>query len=163
MVINATKQWAGLALLPQPNTRRHMVDELMRRQHPELDMELATTPQQLEERAMCIVHYGTWAQQGHTNPEFVRLTPNTRLIMGGTERRSRAELLEEVLPHLKVGVLGLSSEVARFLVRHLAPKGVSGLSRNFPAPAKAEEDGRAPAELGDPVCAWDQLVYSEAQ
>ncbi|RYP67753.1 hypothetical protein DL771_007086 [Monosporascus sp. 5C6A] len=121
-VVDTTKQWAGFALLPQPNTQRHMVDQLMRRQHPELDMELATTPQQLEERAMCIVHYGTWAQQGHTNPEFVHLTPDTRLIMGWTERRSRAELLEEVFPHFKVGVLGLSSEVARFLMRHLAPK-----------------------------------------
>ncbi|RYP16762.1 hypothetical protein DL765_004939 [Monosporascus sp. GIB2] len=121
-VVDATKQWAGFALLPQPNTQRLMVDELMRRQHPELDMELATNPQELEERAMCIVHYGTWAQQGHTNPEFVHLTPDTRLIMGWTERRSRAELLEEVFPHFKVGVLGLSSEVARFVMRHLAPK-----------------------------------------
>ncbi|RYP49261.1 hypothetical protein DL768_004984 [Monosporascus sp. mg162] len=82
----------------------HMVYELMRRQHPELDMELATTPKQLKERVMCIVHYGTWAEQGLTR------------------RQSRAELLEEVFPHFKVAVLGLSSEVARFLMRHLAPK-----------------------------------------
>ncbi|RYO98077.1 hypothetical protein DL764_007207 [Monosporascus ibericus] len=100
-VVDATKQWAEFALLPQPNTQRHLVDALMRRQRPELDMELATTPQQLEERAMCIVYYGTWPSRGHANPEFVHLTPDTRLIMGWTERRLRAELLEEVSPRFK--------------------------------------------------------------
>ena len=120
MAYDAARQWAGFALLPQPNTQRHMVDELMRRHHPELDMELARTPRELEERAMCIVHYGTWAQQGHTDPDFVHLTEDTRLRMGWTERRSRVDYSEEVFPHFKVGVLGLSSEIARFLMRNLA-------------------------------------------
>ncbi|RYO80996.1 hypothetical protein DL762_007366 [Monosporascus cannonballus] len=122
VVVDETKQWAGFALSPQPNTQRRVADELIRRQHPELDMGLATNPRELEERAICRVHYGSWGQQGHTNPEFIHLTPDTRLIMGWTERWLRAELLEEVFPHFRVGVLGLSSEVARFVMRHLALK-----------------------------------------
>ena len=119
---DAARQWVGFALLPQPNTQRHMVDDLMRRQHPELDMELVKTPQELEERAMCIVHYGTWAEKGQTNPEFVHLTEDTKLRMGWSERRSRVDYTEEAFPHFKVGVLGLCSEVSRFLVRTLALK-----------------------------------------
>ena len=121
-VAGAAKQWAGFPLLPQPHTQRHMVDELMRRQHPELDMELATTPLELQERAMCIVHYGTWAEQGHTNPKHVYLTPDTQLLMGWTERRMRVNQPEKAFRDFKVGVLGLSAEISRFLIRHLAPK-----------------------------------------
>lgn len=121
-VVDATKQWAGFPLLPQPHTQRHMADALMRQQHPELDMELATTPQELQERAMCMVHYGTWAEEGRTHPQYVTLTPDTNLLMGATERRSRVNQPEKVFPHFKVGVLGLCSEVCRFLMRTLAPK-----------------------------------------
>lgn len=121
-VFDAAKQWASFPLLPQPHTQRHMVNELMRRQHPELDMELATAPQELQERAMCIVHYGTWGEQGHTSPKDVHLTPDTQLLMGWTERRMRVNQPEKVFRNFKVGVLGLSSEVSRFLIRHLAPK-----------------------------------------
>ncbi|RYO83175.1 hypothetical protein DL766_001486 [Monosporascus sp. MC13-8B] len=41
-----------IAALPQPDSARHMADELIHQKHPELNMELATTLQELKERAM---------------------------------------------------------------------------------------------------------------
>ncbi|RYP93432.1 hypothetical protein DL770_000475 [Monosporascus sp. CRB-9-2] len=89
---DAIKKWSAIPLLPQPNTARHIVDELIRRDHPELDMEKATTPQELEERASCMVNYGTWTNKGHSNPAAVFLTADALPGMGPTPRqRFRAD------------------------------------------------------------------------
>lgn len=119
-VLKAVKHWASFPPLPQPNTARHMVDELIRMKHPELDMEKARTVKELEERAQCVVHYGTWANRGHMDPKNVHLTADTLLYRGNT-MRDRANYPMEVMPQFKRGVLGFCSEVARFLFRHVAP------------------------------------------
>lgn len=67
----AAWKWSALPPLPLPNTARHMVDELMRSKYPDIDLEKATTPEELEGRPMCVAHYGTWAEMGHPNPENV--------------------------------------------------------------------------------------------
>lgn len=60
-VTDAIRKWSALPPLPQPDTARHAVDEIIRRdKHPELDMEKAKTPEELARRASCVVHYGTW-------------------------------------------------------------------------------------------------------
>ncbi|KAI1077664.1 hypothetical protein F5B20DRAFT_592706 [Whalleya microplaca] len=120
-VNTAAKQWTGLVPLPRPSTARHAVDEFILRSHPELNMELAITPQELEERPMCVVHYGTWAMKGHPNPKDIYLTPDTLLQRGASEK-VKPNQAPRVFSHFKFGVLGISSEVARFLMRHLAPK-----------------------------------------
>ncbi|KAI1076621.1 hypothetical protein F5B20DRAFT_593892 [Whalleya microplaca] len=124
-VTDAVKKWAALPPLPQPDTARHAVDEIIRQdKHPELDIEKATTPAELEQRSMCVVHYGTWAQQGHGDPDDVYLTDDTNLEGNGSWRRfrNRPNYARTVLPRFKRGVLGLSSEVVRFLLRTVAPK-----------------------------------------
>ncbi|RYP63858.1 hypothetical protein DL770_009286 [Monosporascus sp. CRB-9-2] len=68
-VVDAVKKWSELPPLPEPNTTRHMVDDLIRRHHPELDTEKAATAEELIQRPMCVVHYGTWAMKGRMNPK----------------------------------------------------------------------------------------------
>ncbi|KAI1074734.1 hypothetical protein F5B20DRAFT_595935 [Whalleya microplaca] len=99
-VTDAIRKWTTITPLPAPDTARHMVDEIKRREHPELDIELATTIKELEERAMCVVHLLHRAVIESDGPDY----PN------------------EILPKFRRGVLGLTSEVARFLVAALAPK-----------------------------------------
>ncbi|RYP56252.1 hypothetical protein DL771_012039 [Monosporascus sp. 5C6A] len=96
-VEDAIKKWSAIPLLPHPNTARHIADELIRRDHPELDMEKAATPQELEKGP-----------------------PDTLLGMGPTPRqRFRADHV--VMPRFKQA-LGLVSDVARLLVRTMAPE-----------------------------------------
>lgn len=84
-------------------------------------MELAKTPAELEQRAVCVVHYGTWAQRGHhARPRDVYLTPDTRLIRGAANRE-HADYGTELFPRFKGGVLRIASEVARFLLSAVEP------------------------------------------
>ncbi|KAI0475149.1 hypothetical protein GGR56DRAFT_499904 [Xylariaceae sp. FL0804] len=119
-VTDAIRTWVDMAPLPQPETARHMVDVLMRRKHPDLDMEKATTSDELRARAMCVAHYGTWAMKGHTNPALVFLTDDTLLRMHPSAK-ARVNLTGEVFPQFKKGVLGLTSDVARVVLQSIAP------------------------------------------
>ncbi|RYP44302.1 hypothetical protein DL768_009221 [Monosporascus sp. mg162] len=57
--------------LARPGMARHSGDEFVLRPHPELDMESAMTPKELEEQPTCIIHYEMGAEQGHQNPKVV--------------------------------------------------------------------------------------------
>lgn len=118
-VTDAVQKWSKFAPMPRPNTSRHMVDELILQTHPELVLELATTPQELENRPMCVTHYGTWAEKGHRHPKQVFLTPETA-YPAGTTMRAVPNYALETWPRFRTGVLGITSEVARFLMRTLA-------------------------------------------
>ncbi|RYP91982.1 hypothetical protein DL770_001903 [Monosporascus sp. CRB-9-2] len=121
-VTEAVNKWSAIPPLPQPDTSRHMVDELIRQTHPELNMELARSPEELEKRSMCVVHYGTWAQRGHhAQPEDVYLTHDTRLFRG-TSFKERPDYGSELFPDFKKGALGITSDVARFLLAVIEPK-----------------------------------------
>ncbi|KAI0017432.1 hypothetical protein F4780DRAFT_796150 [Xylariomycetidae sp. FL0641] len=111
----------ALPPLPIPDTDRHMVDELIRQHHPELDIEKAQCVEEIEQRAQCVVHYGTWAMKGHRNPDDVFLTVDT-LLARGRSRKVEADYVSRLLPTFTKKVLGIGSEVARFLFRSLAPK-----------------------------------------
>ncbi|RYO98369.1 hypothetical protein DL764_007096 [Monosporascus ibericus] len=84
----ALRKWTTIAVLPQPHSARHRVDELIRRGHPELNMELATTLQELEEWASCVVQYETWGMKGHGSRD-VFLTADTKLEMAASARMPR--------------------------------------------------------------------------
>ncbi|RYP72174.1 hypothetical protein DL770_008004 [Monosporascus sp. CRB-9-2] len=116
----ALRKWTTIAALPQPDSARHMVDELIRQKHPELNMELATTLQELEERASCVVHYGTWGMKGHGSRD-VFLTADTKLEMAASARM-RGDYSRKIFPQLKRGAFGISSEVARFVFSSVAPR-----------------------------------------
>lgn len=119
-VTDAVKSWSAIPPLPQPEASRHMVDEIHLQNHPEINLELATIPEELEQRAKCVVHYGTRGMQGHGNPADVYLTPDTRFVRGSTSE-DRPDYAEELFPVFKRGVLGISSDVARFLIMTLVP------------------------------------------
>ncbi|RYP46276.1 hypothetical protein DL768_007495 [Monosporascus sp. mg162] len=120
-VDSAIRQWSSLPPLPVPDSRRHMVDDYIRTKHPELDLEKAKDLKELEERHQCVVHYGTWAAKGHGNPDHVHLTPDTGF------RRGFPRYVEQIYPTklfpiFRTKVLGLASEVARFVFESVDPK-----------------------------------------
>ncbi|RYP16193.1 hypothetical protein DL765_005251 [Monosporascus sp. GIB2] len=47
---DASRKWSSLPPLPVPETARHMVDDLIRQQHPELDLGKAQSLEELEQR-----------------------------------------------------------------------------------------------------------------
>ncbi|CAJ2507121.1 Uu.00g083070.m01.CDS01 [Anthostomella pinea] len=97
-----------------------MVDDYIRVKHPEMDLEKAQTLQEIEQRHQCVVHYGTWAPQGHTNPDNVGLTPDTR-VNRGLPRWSQHNFPEEAFPIFRENILGIGSEVARFIFETIDP------------------------------------------
>ena len=106
--------------LPIPDTKRHAVDACIRQSHPELDLEKAESVKELEERSQCVVHYGTWAMKGQANPRYVFLTPDTQL-QRGLSRKVMMNFVNPLMPTFRGKVLGIGSEVARFLFSSLAP------------------------------------------
>ncbi|RYP05714.1 hypothetical protein DL764_003639 [Monosporascus ibericus] len=117
-VDDAIRKWSSLPPLPVPETVRHMVDDLIRQRHPELDLEKAQPLEELEQRYQCVVHYGTWAMQGRTDPDFVFRTVDT--IFG----RGRPRKVQEDIPgklFLEFKATGPGSEVARYLFQAAAP------------------------------------------
>ncbi|RYP68790.1 hypothetical protein DL770_008372 [Monosporascus sp. CRB-9-2] len=120
-VDSAIRQWSSLPPLPVPDSRRHIVNDYIRTKHPELDLEKAKDLKELEERHQCVVHYGTWAAKGHGNPDHVHLTPDTGF------RRGFPRYVEQIYPTklfpiFRTKVLGLASEVVRFVFESVDPK-----------------------------------------
>ncbi|RYO97838.1 hypothetical protein DL765_011049 [Monosporascus sp. GIB2] len=116
----ALRKWTTIAALPQQDLARHMVDGLIRQKHPELNMELATALQELEERASCVVHYGTWGTKGHGSMDAF-LTADTNLEIAASARM-RGGYSRKIFPQLKRGAFGISSEVARLVFSSVAPR-----------------------------------------
>ncbi|RYP86346.1 hypothetical protein DL770_004938 [Monosporascus sp. CRB-9-2] len=118
-VDDAIRKWSSLPPLPVPDTARHIVDDLIRQQHPELDLDKAQSLEVLEQRYQCIVHYGTWAMQARTNPDLVFRTVDT--IFGrGRPRKVQEDILRKLFPEFKKAA-GLGSEVVRYLFQAIAP------------------------------------------
>jgi hypothetical protein len=120
-VLDGVRKWTSLPSLPLPDTVPHAVDEYIRQQHPEVDLERARTLEELEARFSCVVHYGVWAMKGHTNPSNIWKTPDT-LLYRYASRKVQENYPMELMPTFTIKVLGLGSEVARFLLSNAAPK-----------------------------------------
>ncbi|RYP05507.1 hypothetical protein DL764_003767 [Monosporascus ibericus] len=120
-VEEAVCKWASLPPLPLPETSRHMVDDFIRdTKHLEMDLENATTLKEIEQRQQCVVHYGTWAMKGRHNPDRVWSTVDT-LFERGASRKILENLPRVLMPTFTQYVLGLGSEVVRFLFSTLVP------------------------------------------
>ncbi|RYP32603.1 hypothetical protein DL767_005108 [Monosporascus sp. MG133] len=120
-VEEAVRKWASLPPLPLPETSRHMVDDFIRdTKHPEMDLEKATTLEEIEQRQQCVVHYGTWAMKGRHNPDRVWSTVDT-LFERGASRKVLENYPRVLMPTFTQYVLGLGSEVVRFLFSALLP------------------------------------------
>ncbi|KAH9886813.1 hypothetical protein F4778DRAFT_757805 [Xylariomycetidae sp. FL2044] len=97
-VDQAVREWSSLLPLLIPDTTRHMVDEWIRKEkHPEMDLEKATTLQEIEQRHQCVVHYGTWAMRGHTQPNLIYKTPDA-LLTRGASRKVEANVPSLIFP-----------------------------------------------------------------
>lgn len=121
-VEEALRKWASLPPLPIPETSRHMVDDFIRAtKHPEMDLEKATTLEEIEQRQQCVVHYGTWAMKGRHSPSMVWRTPDTKLVRGHPKKVFE-DYVDNLMPTFTGSVLGLGSEVIRYLFRTIAPE-----------------------------------------
>lgn len=137
-VLDDVRKWTSLPPLPLPDTTRHAVDEYIRQQHPEVDLERARTLEELKARFSCVVHYGVWAMKGHTNPLHIWKTPDT-LFNRYAFRKVQENYALKLMPTFTTKVLGLGSEVARFLLRNAAPKEYGeavAIFRDLPAEEK---------------------------
>lgn len=119
-VDDAVRKWSGLAPLPVPDTSRHIVDDFIRQTHTELDLEKAHSVEEIEKRHQCVVHYGTWAMRGRRNPDHVFLTPDTQLKRG-VPQKIHEDFVSLIFPTFREKVLGLGSEVVRYLFGAVAP------------------------------------------
>lgn len=118
---DAIKKWSQIPPLPQRCTKHHAVDELIRRKHPELDMERATTPEELSERAVCLVPYGTQAVRGSTNPIDLDLTLRTHSLMEKSCENIDIDIsFGKALAELKFGPFGLCAKLVKFIFHNLA-------------------------------------------
>jgi hypothetical protein len=86
-----------------------------------MDLETATTLEELERRFQCVVHYGTWAMQGWSNPDHVFKTIDTKLQRGNPQA-VREDYVTDLFPTFSEKVLGLGSEVVRYMLSTVAPK-----------------------------------------
>ncbi|RYP66766.1 hypothetical protein DL769_005942 [Monosporascus sp. CRB-8-3] len=131
-VEDAIRKWSSLPPLPVPETARHMVDDLIRQQHPELDLEKAQSLEELEQRYQCVVHYGTWAMQGRTNPDLV-----FRTAVAPAEHRECCDVFQALPKTDRVGLskptfatlfaLGINSFTGRHADKTDVRHGFAGL------------------------------------
>jgi hypothetical protein len=118
---DALRKWSSLPPLPLPETNRHMIDDFIRdTKHPEMDLERATSLEEIEQRQQCVVHYGTWAMKGHRNPDMVWKTVDTKL-QRATPAKVQEDIVSPLMPTFTEDVLGLGSEPIRFLLSSMAP------------------------------------------
>lgn len=109
-VEDATRQWTSLPPLKVPNNSRHRVDAMIRQRHPEMNIEKATTLEEVEARYQLVGYYGTWAMKGHANPDRLYKTPDTLLKLMRRKDANTHLLMNEFIEK----AAGLSSEVVRF-------------------------------------------------
>ncbi|KAI1264948.1 hypothetical protein F5Y18DRAFT_436380 [Xylariaceae sp. FL1019] len=143
-VDHAVRTWSKMPPLPIPATSRHAVDDFIRQKHPEQDLEKAESIEEIYQRHQCVVHYGTWArkmehldpilmycrevltlpdgvEKGHENPDHIFKTPDT-LFRRATTERECFMLVDQGFSTFREKVLGLGSEVARYLFQMMAPE-----------------------------------------
>lgn len=60
VLVRCLDMWKFVSPLPGPESCRHVVDNFIRRQHPDLDP-AAVTVDHLANAAMAVAHYGCWA------------------------------------------------------------------------------------------------------
>ncbi|KAI0394287.1 hypothetical protein F5Y17DRAFT_466372 [Xylariaceae sp. FL0594] len=121
--MNSTiRQWSAMPALPLADNTRHMVDEYILQKHPELDLEKARTLKEIYKRHQWVVHYGTWAMKSRSNPDHIHLTPDTRFNRAQPRSHNVPVMPDVAFPAFRQRVMGLGSEVVRYLFRTIAPE-----------------------------------------
>lgn len=116
VLIRCLDMWKFFSPLPAPESCRHVVDNFIRRQHPELDPS-AVTVEHLANAVMAVAHYGCWSH---------KLDPHGKKIMRTMDakfgRSPLAEYPNAVFPDFAKAALGMASKITRFLTKPLDPE-----------------------------------------
>jgi hypothetical protein len=119
MLIRSLDMWSYYAPMPRPETRRHVVDNWIRKIHPELDPERATVDE-LPAAKMAVAHYGCWARQGDPQGRSIVRTADSRFAR--IIRSSEADWLTALFHGFSTVAFGHTSDLVRFLLQSLDPE-----------------------------------------
>lgn len=109
--------WAFYCPLPFPATKRHVVDDYIRRLHPELDPAKATV-ETLANAKMAVAHFGCWSLQNDPQGRMIRPTWDT--VFGRCSGNTYDSWFpRQVLPKFSRAVFGKVSAMIRFLLKPL--------------------------------------------
>lgn len=137
VLIRCLDMWKFFSPLPAPESCRHVVDNFIRRQHPELDPS-AVTIEHLANAAMAVAHYGCWAHKLDPHGESITRTLDARF-----GRTPVVEYPAAVFPGFAKAALGMASKITRFLVKPLDPeyyKDCVKIFQNLPELARVSTD-----------------------
>jgi hypothetical protein len=77
-LVRCLDKWKFFTPLPRPETSRHVVDEYIRRLHPELDPSAVSIDKSYN-AVMAVAHYGCWARKGDPHGKHIVRTLDARL------------------------------------------------------------------------------------
>ncbi|KAI0024321.1 hypothetical protein F4780DRAFT_768939 [Xylariomycetidae sp. FL0641] len=107
--------WSFYVPLPAPETSRHVVDNYIRRLHPELDMEKATVSS-LSNAKMAVAHYGCWARPGDPHGESLYSSATAAFA-----KSLDLDQADRLYPELYKAAFGKATRIFQLLIRTLAP------------------------------------------
>ncbi|RYP66932.1 hypothetical protein DL771_007506 [Monosporascus sp. 5C6A] len=110
--------WSFFVPLPTPESKRHVVDDYIRKIHPELDMSRAKV-EDLPRAKMAVAHYGCWASAGDRNGRRIRRTRDAKL--GRLIRSDDGDDILDLIPDFCEAVFGTAAKIIRFLLEALDP------------------------------------------
>ncbi|RYP83153.1 hypothetical protein DL769_001459 [Monosporascus sp. CRB-8-3] len=110
--------WSFFVPLPTPESKRHVVDDYIRKIHPELDMSRAKV-EDLPKAKMAVAHYGCWASAGDRNGRRIRRTRDTKL--GRLIRSDDGDDVLDLIPDFYEAAFGTAAKIIRFLLEALDP------------------------------------------
>lgn len=115
VLVRCLDMWKFFSPLPAPESCRHVVDNFIRRQHPELDP-AAVTIDHLANAVMAVAHYGCWASKLDPYGKLIVRTMDARFGRG-----PGAEYPNAMFPAFAKAALGMASKITRFLTKPLDP------------------------------------------
>lgn len=137
VLIRCLDMWKFFSPIPAPESCRHVVDNHIRRQHPELDPS-AVTIEHLANAVMAVAHYGCWSHRFDPHGRNIMPTRDTRF-----GRTPLAEYPHIVFPGFAKAALGMASKITRFLTKPLDPeyyKDCVKMFQNLPELARLPTD-----------------------
>lgn len=116
VLIRCLDMWKFFSPLPAPESCRHVVDNHIRRQHPDLDPS-AVTIDRLANAVIAVAHYGCWAHKLDPHGKNIIRTMDARF-----GRTPVAEYPPVAFPDFAKAALGMASKITRFLTKPLDPE-----------------------------------------
>lgn len=118
VLIRCLDMWKFFCPLPAPESCRHVVDNFIRRKHPELDPS-AVNVEHLANAVMAVAHYGCWSTKVDPYGRKIVRTWDARF---GRTPLPIGDLVPEVFCEFAKAALGLASKITRFLTKPLDPE-----------------------------------------